>query len=195
MAYAPRGVAGIRRLPFRVGTKPTHCGKISGALCATSAPSDAGRRPSGLGMPRAARGCARASYLQPWRHRRPPSRTTTSSDKLCAEGDTRRDAVATPRLSCCCRHDANTIGALTPYLCMRLLLLKHRSSTPFELWSGHKVVPLKLGERQRPTSCTQLVCTPRIERASGCHGYGSRGWTGHGRPSAVLATGSPWRAA
>jgi hypothetical protein len=24
-------------------------------------------------------------------------------------------------------------------------------------------------ERWRPTSCTQLVCTPRVERASGCH--------------------------
>jgi hypothetical protein len=55
-----RLVGRLGRLPFRVGTKPTHCGEISGALCAKSAPSDAGRRPSGLGMPRAARGCARA---------------------------------------------------------------------------------------------------------------------------------------
>jgi len=33
----------------------------------------------------------------------------------------------------------------------------------------------------------------RPQRAGGCHGYGSRGWTGHGRPSAVLATARPWR--
>jgi hypothetical protein len=44
---------------------------------------------------------------------------------------------------------------------------------------------------------TPLACTPRVERARGRHGYGSRGWVGHGRPRAVLllATGSPWRAA
>ena len=35
--------------------------KIFCRLCARSAPSDAGRRPSLLGMPRAARGCARSS--------------------------------------------------------------------------------------------------------------------------------------
>jgi hypothetical protein len=82
-----------------------------------------------------------------------------------------------------------------PYGENATFVLLYASSPLFELWSGRKALPLKLGERQRPTSCTQLVCTPSIERASGCHGYGSRGWTGHGRPSAVLATGSPWRAA
>ena len=95
------------------------------------------------------------------------------------------------RLSCCCRQDASTIGARTPYVCVHLLVLKDRSSPPFELWSCIKIAPLKLRERRRPTSCTQLVCTPRVERARGCHGYGSRGWVGHGRPSAVLATGRP----
>ena len=75
-------------------SKSSRLRKAVSRLCPTSAPSDAGRRPSVLGMPRAARGCARASYLQPWRPRRPPSRTTTSSDKLCAEGDTRLLAVA-----------------------------------------------------------------------------------------------------
>ena len=85
---------------------------LSLAPLPTSAPSDAGRRPSVLGMPRAARGCARASHLQPWRPRRPPSRTTTSSDKLCAESDTRRDAAAAPPaellLQARCQHNRCT---------------------------------------------------------------------------------------
>ena len=133
--------------------------KTDSRLCPTSAPSDAGRRPSLLGMPRAARGCARASYLQPWRPRRPPSRTTTSSDKLYARKATRAVTLwPLRRLSCCRRHDANTIGALTPYLCMRLLLLKHRSSPPFELWSGHKIMTMRQGlPDRRMSTCRRAV--------------------------------------
>ena len=95
------------------------------------------------------------------------------------------------RLSCCHSEEANTIVALTCVWRVPLLCFLHASSPPFELWSGHKIAPMKLGERRRPTSCTQLACTPPVERARGCHGYGSRGWVGHGRPSAVLATGRP----
>ena len=83
----------VRRLPFWVGTKVDKTERESRASVPTSSPSDAGRRPSVFGMPRAARGCARASYPQPWWPRRPPSRMTTSSDKLGAEGDARRDVV------------------------------------------------------------------------------------------------------
>ena len=43
-----------------------------------------------------------------------------------------------------CQHNKRT----HTYACVHLLLLKDRSSPPFELWSGHKIAPLKLGERR-----------------------------------------------
>ena len=75
------------------------------------------------------------------------------------------------RLSCCRSEDANTIVARVYgechycVFCMPRLLRWSCGG-----WSGHKTIPLKLSERRRPASCTQLVCTPRVESARGCHG-------------------------
>ena len=76
-----------------------------------SAPSDAGRRPSVLGMPRAARGCARASYLQPRLETSTPTRLAHNHLTTFARKAT-RDAVSTPPvellLQARCQHNRRT---------------------------------------------------------------------------------------
>jgi hypothetical protein len=156
-------------------------------LCARSAPSDAGRRPSGLGMPRAARDCARASYLQSWRPRRPPSRTTTSSDKLCA--DATRAATLCPlrRLSCCHSEDANTKVAFSGTVRMSLLcfcmprLLRSSCACGVDTRTSARQAALSWSARRASSGARERL--PRLRQ--------SWHWTGHGRPSAVLAHRKP----
>ena len=86
-------------------------------------------------------------------------------------------------LSCRAGHRAEAIGARTTYVCVHLLLKKHRSSPPFELWSGHKQSLHDISGRRRPES---HLPSSRTRPTGACEASpmegvsGTMAWLGHG---------------